>query len=134
MDTLVYDERGMARTAMAGAVPSDFVPVHQCLQHSIERKLGYFRQARFVYFYYEPRGGEVVWNDGRSYGFGSGGWMMFLDEIAPLGRKQGVNLGSDDAAGDHVLVIDRELKQSWFALRDAAESLVDEQHAAFAAA
>ena len=127
MDTLLYDECGMARPANLWAVPSDFVPVCQFLNKSIERKLGYFRQARFVFFYYEPRGGEVVWNDGQTYGFGCGGWMTFLDEIAPLGRQQGVNLGSSDEAGDHVLVVDRKLKQAWFADRDSAESLVAEQ-------
>lgn len=127
MDTLLYDECGMARPANAWSVPSDFVPVRQCLHQSIERKLGYFRQARFVMFYYEPRGAEVVWNDGGSYGFGCGGWMTFLDEIAPLARRQGINIGGDEEAGDHVLVVDRELKQAWFADRDSAKSLIAEQ-------
>jgi hypothetical protein len=103
--------------------------VQQSLQ-SIDRRLGYFRHARFVLFYYEPRGAEVIWNDGRSYGFGSGGWMTFLHEVAPLGSGQGLNLGDDDRPGDHVLVLDREHNRAWFADRRSAQRLVDRQHAA----
>jgi hypothetical protein len=94
------------------------------LSRSIDRKLGYMGHARLVSFHYEPRGEEVVWNDGRSYGFGSGGWLAFGDEIAPLAERYGVDLGSDDGPGDHVLVIDRSTRHAYFAQRAAAEAIV----------
>ena len=49
-------------------VPSTFIELSERLR-SMDRRLGYYGQERFVFFYYEPRGEEVIWNDGRSYGF-----------------------------------------------------------------
>lgn len=114
--------------SIASVIPCGFVTVSEGLQQRIDRKLGYFGQARFAFFYYEPRGSEVVWNDGRTYGFGSGGWITYMDEILPLGRRYGADLGSDEGAGSHVLVLDRMLCQAYFAERECAETLVTEQY------
>jgi hypothetical protein len=96
--------------------------------HPLDRKLGYFRDNRFVLFYYEPRGQEVMWNDGQSYGFACGGWMTFMDQVAPQAERQGMNLGSDTMTARHALVIDRQQGRSWFADRSAAEALVSDQN------
>jgi hypothetical protein len=126
MATLML-ERQVDTEAAASAFPSSFVAVSECLQQGIDRRLGYFGNARFVFFYYEPRGSEVVWNDGRSYGFGSGGWLFFLDEIVSLADRYGVEVGDDHKAGEHVLVIDRRLREAFFADREQAEAVVGKQ-------
>lgn len=90
----------------------------------IDRKLGYFGASRFVFFYYEPRGQEVMWNDGRSYGFGSGGWMAFGDEVAPVAARHGVDLGDESHKGRQVLLLDRTKGDAYFADRRSAERFV----------
>jgi hypothetical protein len=93
----------------------------QCSLASLDRVLGYFGNARFVCFRYEPRGEEVVWNDGQSYGFGSGGWQAFHQYVAPAARM----CGADDLAD--VLVLDRTDRRAYFASRAAAEAFVARQ-------
>ena len=91
------------------------------------QRLGYFGKSRFVFFYYEPRGEEVVWNDGRTYGFSCGGWRVFCDEVVPLAARHGVDVGDHQRRGDQVLVVDRELRQAYFADRSIAERFVGTQ-------
>lgn len=88
---------------------------------SLDRALGYFGDARYVCFRYEPRGEEVVWNDGRSYGFGAGGWQPFLDHVAPAAKTCGA-----DGLAD-VLVVDRTDRRAYFASRPAGEAFVTRQ-------
>ena len=88
---------------------------------SLDRSLGYFGDARYVCFRYEPRGEEVVWNDGRSYGFGAGGWQSFLDHVAPAAKTCGVDRLAD------VLVVDRTDRRAYFATRQTAEAFVARQ-------
>jgi hypothetical protein len=99
----------------------------ESLPPALDRKLGYFGNARFVLFYYEPRGHEVIWNDGRSYGFARGGWMSFEDDVAPVAARHKTDIGAADHHGEHVLVLDRKLEQSYFANRAVAERFVSEQ-------
>lgn len=93
----------------------------------LDRKLGYFGDARFVMFYWEPRGQEVMWNDGRSYGFGTGAWSFFSAKIAPLANRYSVRLGDGDTAGHQALVIDRVRRHAYFAHRDLAEAFLTRQ-------
>jgi len=112
-------------------IPAEFrTPLERQQQWVDPRRLGYFGSGRFVFFYYEPRGEEVVWNDGRTYGFGYGGWMAFQDEVAPLAQFHGADVGGEQRRGAHVLVVDRELKQAYFADRTIAEHFVNSQSAA----
>src|SRR3954454_8905649 len=79
----------------AAEVLAGFQPApRQSSLASLDRALGYFGEARYVCFRYEPRGEEVVWNDGRTYGFGSGGWQPFLGHVIPAARE----CGAGDAA------------------------------------
>ena len=113
-------ERG---TDSAGRTPA-FVPLSERLPAGIDRRLGYCGDAPFVSFYYEPRGEEVVWEDGRTYGFGSGGWCAFLAVIAPLARRYGADLGDGAAAGKDVLLLDRLRGSAYFAPRGSARRFV----------
>ena len=108
--------------------PASLVELSSCLEQCIDRKLGYVGSQRFVYFYYEPRGEEVIWNDGQSYGFGFGGWLTFTDQISPLGQRYGITLGDSHHRGEHVLVIDRELRHAYFADKQCAQAVVADQH------
>ncbi|MFI5378685.1 MAG: hypothetical protein ACHRHE_05270 [Tepidisphaerales bacterium] len=94
---------------------------------SLDRRLGYIGERRFVFFCYEPRGEEVLWNDGRSYGFGFGGWQTFIDHVVPAAAARGLNVGSSDRPADQVLVVDRVLREACFSDRDSAEVLVARQ-------
>jgi hypothetical protein len=105
-------------------LPAEFGELVEFREVSVEHKLGYFGDDRFVLFGYAPEGGEVVWKDGRSYGFGTGGWQTFLEEIAPLAARHGADLGTLTAAGTHVLVMDRERGTLCTAPREAAEAFM----------
>lgn len=105
-------------------VPSDFVKLSEPVLAWIDRKLGYFGNDRFVLFYYEPRGEEVVWKDGRSYGFGTGAWCAFHEQIAPLFNRYAADLGKCEAPDDHALVIDRQTRRAYFAQRQKAEEFL----------
>lgn len=119
-----------APSVVAGAacqVPADFQPLPARRLQRIDRRLGYFGTNRFVAFYYEPRGDEVVWNDGRSYGFACGGWQAFTQDVAPIADSAGADLGDSQHRGAHALVVDRRLGQVYFADQAAAKRFVQEQ-------
>ncbi len=118
-------ESGASR--FAPDIPHEFLRLPQGLQQPIDRRLGYFGQGRFVFFYYEPRGDEVMWNDGRTYGFGTGGWEMFHQDIAPLAEQHGMNVGVSGRRAEHALVLDRERREAYLAEREAAEEFVQQQ-------
>jgi hypothetical protein len=111
----------------ASAVPPSFLKLTGRLQQRIDRTLGYFGQNRFVLFYFEPRGQEVIWNDGRSYGFAAGGWKPFTEKVIPLARAAGAHVGDCDRRGDHVLLVDRLTGHPYFAPKDQAARLVNSQ-------
>jgi hypothetical protein len=72
-------------------------------------------------FYYESRGEEVVWNDGARFGFGSGGWDLFVSRVGPLAQRHGVNVGVGADYHTHVLLIDRRDGIAFFAGEIEAE-------------
>ncbi|MGA2498707.1 MAG: hypothetical protein ABSH20_13260 [Tepidisphaeraceae bacterium] len=94
---------------------------------ALDRSLGYIGQRRFVFFCYEPRGEEVVWHDGQSYGFGFGGWRAFIDYVLPAAALCGLNVGGSGQRATHVLVVDRVLRHARFCDRRSAEMLVARQ-------
>ncbi|MFI5378755.1 MAG: hypothetical protein ACHRHE_05635 [Tepidisphaerales bacterium] len=88
--------------------------------------LGYHGRNRYVFFYYESRGEEVIWNDGQTYGFGRGGWLSFDGEVAPLAARHGLSLSGRKP--QHVLLVDRETDEAFLATRRHAESVTTLQH------
>ena len=100
--------------------PPGFVALAERLPSYLDRSLGYVGDDRFVMFYYEPRGEEVVWEDGHTYGFGAGGWCAFEDLVAPLGKRYRADLGDEVSAGRDVLVLDRHRGLAYFAARGCA--------------
>jgi hypothetical protein len=90
------------------ALPVDVIELTEVAVGPAAHALGYYRDERFVIFGYCPGGGEVVWKDGHSSGFATGGWRTFLNDIVPLALRYGVDLGSLDRVGTHVLLIDRQ--------------------------
>jgi hypothetical protein len=113
-------------------VPASFIRLSERLR-SMDRRLGYFGEERFVFFYYEPRGEEVIWNDGRSYGFACGAWGTFMHEIARLAKRYDVNVGTGGMTNTHVLVLDRQDGTAYFAEEWEAEAFF-RRHRASAAA
>lgn len=103
-------------------LPAGFVELRDIRASAIERRLGYFRDDRFVIFGYCPGGGEILWKDNRSAGFGTGGWQTLLYEIAPLAAQHGAWLGSLESAGTHVLLLDRHEGTVYAAPRTQAEA------------
>lgn len=110
-------------------IPRGFLRPISGLKQCIDRQLGYFGQRRFVFFYYEPRGEEVVWNDGRKYGFACGGWQAFVDEVVPIARRFGADLGDAARRGRDVLVVDRQTGEVFFTDQNIAQSFVADQAA-----
>jgi hypothetical protein len=91
---------------------------------SLDRKLGYFGSAPFVVFSFHPMAGEVIWNDGRSTGFGGGGWRVFLSDCAPAARRVGAQLGSQNGIGSEVLLVDRTTGNTYAVARECAEEFL----------
>lgn len=110
------------REAEWAADREDLVPVEDPLPARLDRQLGYFGDARYCFFYFDARADGVIWNDGRTYGFGAGAWRPFDEQIAPLACTHGLDLHARDAA--HALLIDRTKRRAWFAPRRLAERMV----------
>jgi hypothetical protein len=105
-------------------VPAWFKEVVKIPCSSLDRKLGYFGNALFVVFSFHPMAGEVIWNDGRSSGFGAGGWQDFLNECVPAARRVGAHLGSQDDVGSDVLLLDRTRGKTYAVPRKRAEEFL----------
>lgn len=133
MNFTFVDPSSVENAPLACAVPQGFRRLAGRLQQ-FDRQLGYFGQDRFVLFYFEPRGGEVLWIDSRSSGFGTGAWRVFFDEVEPLARRQGADFGTDEAQGPHALVLDRVFGQAYYAdHRDARAFLASQTRHAMSA-
>jgi hypothetical protein len=111
-------------TGVADTLPAGFRALPERLPPYLDRSLGYVGGDRFVIFYYEPRGEEVVWEDGHTYGFGAGGWCAFEDLVAPLAKRHSAELGNEKCAGRDVLVLDRQRGLTYFAERGCARLFV----------
>src|ERR1700678_2085391 len=105
------------------AIPTDENPLVPCsgdFDAQLDRKLGYFGQERFVCFFYEPRGEEVVWKDCQSFGFGTGAWFTFMRQVKSSVDQASAEMEADQTTDRHVLVIDRLKQATYFAQRKVA--------------
>jgi hypothetical protein len=105
-------------------LPPDAIELPELRGASIEHRLGYFGDDPVVVFGYCPGGGEVIWKDGRSSGFGTGGWRAFLQEFAPLATRHGASLGDLASVGTHVLLMDRVCGAVCAVPRESAEEFL----------
>jgi hypothetical protein len=104
--------------------PPDAIDLPELRGASIEHRLGYFGDEPVVVFGYCPGGEEVIWKDGRSSGFGTGGWRTFLQECAPLAARRGASLGDLTSVGTHVLLMDRLRGRVFAVPRQSAEDFL----------
>jgi hypothetical protein len=102
-------------------IPDTFVDVSHLVDPGLDRRVGYHRDARYVGLFYEPRGDEVIWNDGASYGFALGGWRFFADDVARLTQQYPCDLGVGATPATHMLVIDRQRHTAYVTSRASAE-------------
>ena len=105
-------------------VPECFKGVVGLDGSSLGRRLGYFGKEQFVVFSFHPTASEVIWNDGRSSGFGGGGWQTFLRECVPAARRVGAQLGSENGVGSEVLLLDRTRGKTYAVARQCAEEFL----------
>jgi hypothetical protein len=105
-------------------LPPDAIELPELRGASIEHRLGYFADEPVVVFGYCPGGGEVIWKDGRSSGFGTGGWRAFLQEFAPLVTSRGASAGDLTSVGTHVLWMDRPRGTVYAVPRQSAEEFL----------
>jgi hypothetical protein len=110
-----------------GSVPENcsavLAPLVALIEKSLrgmDQKLGYHGEDRFVLFYYEPRGEEVIWQDSHSSGFSTGFGQCFIDELSPVAEVHKVNVGNSGSPGKQVLLIDRAERHAYFVERDEA--------------
>src|SRR5580704_8925534 len=102
------------------AVLAPLVALIEKSVRGMDQKLGYRGKDRFVLFYYEPRGEEVIWQDRPSSGFSTGFGQCFIDELSPVAEVHKVDLGNSGTPGPQVLLIDRTERQAYFVERDEA--------------
>ena len=102
------------------AAPASLLALIEKSVRGMDQKLGYQGKDRFVIFYYEPRGEEVIWRDNHSYGFATGAGQLFIDEIAPVAEFHNVDVGISGSSATHVLLIDRAFARAYFVKKDEA--------------
>lgn len=109
--------------------PADFLHVSETLAIGLDRGLGYVGEGRFVAFHYESRAESVIWEDGYTYGFGAGGWCLFLDRVGPIAARYRVNVGGDGGSAPvtDVFLLDRQSGSAYFATRESAKRFLLEK-------
>jgi hypothetical protein len=86
----------------------------------MDQKLGYHGKDRFVLFYYEQRGDEVMWRDSHSYGFLTGAATYFIEEFGAVAELHKVDVGITGSPGTHGFLIDRVGGRAYLVKRDEA--------------
>lgn len=110
-------------------IPSSFERLPFALPHRLAELLGYPGRARFVGFYWEQVGDEVMFDDGQSAGTAE--WYPFRrliehPRVAPLIFE--CDFGSSDSEPRHWLVIDRQVRQAHVAAVANARAFLTAQH------
>lgn len=109
-------------------IPPEFVELTELRSISVDRRLGYFENERFVIVGYSEEGQEVFWTDGRSSGFGLGHWQFFVENLGPLATRRGIQLGGPVSQGTHVVVLDRVRRCTYATCRGCAERFLAKIH------
>ncbi|GEM_PF-858118 len=102
-------------------MPPEFVELTELRSISIDHKLGYFGEERFVIVGYSEEGQEVFWKDGCSSGFGLGHWQFFVEHLGPPAARRGIQLAGPGNPETHVAVVDRAYRCTYATCRSCAE-------------
>ncbi len=96
---------------------------------ALAQTFGYPGEARFVGFFWEPGGDEIVYDDGRRSGTGDGyAFLAYRRHPAVAVHLQPYNLGSSDEPAEYYLVLDREGQRASVAPKALARDFLEEQH------
>src|SRR5262245_28588093 len=77
----------------------------------LEEALGYTRQARWVAFYWEPCGDELIYSDGTVSADGSWyAWLTFVHHRRIAPALTPYHFGSSEEEAVHWLLLDRETR------------------------
>lgn len=96
-----------------------------------EEAMGYFGQARYVGFYWEPAGDELMVDDGRTSFTGEWGpFRVLMNHPATFPIFAPYDFGSSDGYGPDMLVLDRETREASVLKVAEARRLLRDQHPA----
>jgi hypothetical protein len=76
----------------------------------LEEALGYSGKSRYVAFYWEAAGDELVWEDGRAKLIGANwpAWLIFVRHCRVARHLAPYQLGSSESEAAHKLLLDRQ--------------------------
>jgi hypothetical protein len=153
-EELSRDEDAIASTAKP---PSPLIHLQIPVPPMLEAALGYEGNARYVAFYWQPAGDEVMYDDGQVNGDGDWwAWVEFenhrtvishlwlpcpwCDGVGTTNQLESdhcdfchgagllpINLGSSDFEADHWLILDRQERQLYVAPVATARRFLQEQ-------
>jgi hypothetical protein len=110
-------------------IPHSFERLPMQLPPRLAELLGYCGRARFVAFYWEQVGDELMFDDGQSEGTAE--WFPFKrlvehPRVAPLIFRY--DFGSSDCEAMHWLIVDRHRSQAYAATVADARTFLGGQH------
>src|SRR5262249_18261652 len=109
----------------------ELIPLEVPVPPEVARTFGYRGDARFVGFYWEPAGDEVVYDDGRLSGTGSSyAFLRYRRHPAVEPLLEEYNLGHSDLKATHCLILDRQTGRASVAGRADAYAFLRAQHPA----
>lgn len=107
----------------------DLVPLEVPVPPDAARTFGYRGEARFVAFYWEPSGDEVMFDDGRSSGTSATyAFLAYRRHPAVVAHLDEYNLGYTDLEADYCLILDQESGRASIATRADARTFLADQH------
>jgi hypothetical protein len=87
----------------------EFICLNLLVPPKFEAALGYEGDARFVAFYWEPAGDELMYTNGQISANGEyAPWILWRRHIATAPTLFGYDFGSSDTPARHWLLLDRE--------------------------
>jgi hypothetical protein len=122
--------RSVALDEVESVLPCQRVSFRQILDRlpsGIDRQLGYSAAAAWVLFYFDQRAEDIIWDDGHTYGIGTGGWRVFEELIEPIAQTHHAELGSN-AHAIMAFVLNRETNSAYFVELSEARRVVRDQH------
>ncbi len=112
------DDLALPGTLLSVPVPPDLAAT-----------FGYPGEARFVGFFWEPGGDEIIYDDRRLSGTGDGyAFLAYRRHPAVAVHLKPYNLGSSDEPAEYYLVLDKQSQRASVAPKAMAHAFLEEQH------